>query len=74
MFSNLPYTYGEGQGMIIIQAKMLGSFYVLPMKNLTIFTLEITYVIPYATVSQIAFTYANPQIVKLDGIRGKFFL
>ena len=36
-------------------------------------TLDNSTEIPYATVSQSAFTYAEPQIVTIDGIRGKFF-
>jgi hypothetical protein len=36
-------------------------------------TINNTGTVPYATVSQSAFTYANPQIVTIDGIRGKFY-
>lgn len=75
MFSNLPYdSYGEGSTIDFSTGENVRGIFMLTDQELaddiTINNIE---EVPYATVSQSAFTYANPQIVKLDGIRGKFY-
>lgn len=75
MFTNLPYNpYGEGSEVDYSNGENVrGIFYLSNdeiYEDISIQTIE---GIKHATVSQSAFTYAEPQIVKLDGIRGKFF-
>jgi len=72
MFSNLPYNkssvidYKTGENI-------RGIFMLTNQEQDNDLTINNTPEIPYATVSQNAFTYATPQIVTLDGIKGKFF-
>lgn len=75
MFSNLPDNpYGEGTNVDYSSGENIrGVFYLSDEEILEDISIEEIDGIRYATVSQSAFTYANPQIVKLDGIRGKFF-
>jgi len=75
MFTNLPdNTYGEGTKMDYSTGENIrGVFYLSDEEIYEDISIEETDGIRYATVSQSAFTYAEPQIVKLDGIRGKFF-
>ena len=75
MFTNLPdNTYGEGTKMNYSSGENIrGVFYLSDEEIYEDISIEETDGIRYATVSQSAFTYAEPQIVKLDGIRGKFF-
>ncbi|MDG1040884.1 MAG: T9SS type A sorting domain-containing protein [Polaribacter sp.] len=75
MFSNLPYRkYGEANGIDLSSGKNIRGIFMLTndeqSDDLTINNSE---AVPYATVSQNAFTYAEPQIVTIDGIKGKFF-
>lgn len=75
MFSNLPYNpYGEGSTIDFSTGENIrGVFMLTDLELSDDITINNAGDIPYATVSQSAFTYANPQIVKLDGIRGKFY-
>jgi hypothetical protein len=72
MFSNLPYNqssvidYETGENI-------RGVFMLTNDEQDNDLTINNTTEIPYATVSQSAFVYAEPQIVTIDGIRGKFF-
>ena len=76
MFSNLPgYQYrGEGQVVNSNTGENIRGVFKLTKQQLPN-DLTITKVngINYGTVSQSAFTYAEPQIVTIDGIKGKFF-
>ncbi len=75
MFSNLPYgKYGEGNGLDYETGENIrGVFMLTDLEQDNDLTINTTTEIPYATVSQSAFVYAEPQIVTIDGIRGKFF-
>ncbi len=75
MFSNLPYDpYGEGAKINLQTGENVrGVFYLTSDELYEDITVETIDGLKHATVSQSAFTYADPQIVKLDGIRGKFF-
>ena len=75
MFTNLPYhPYGEGSEVDYTQGdNVRGVFYLSNDEIFEDIAIETVDGIKHATVSQSAFTYAEPQIVKLDGIRGKFF-
>ena len=75
MFSNLPYDpYGEGSIVDFSSGENVRGIFMLTDDEIADdITINNGSEVPYATVSQSAFTYANPQIVKLDGIRGKFF-
>ncbi|PQJ74758.1 T9SS type A sorting domain-containing protein [Polaribacter gangjinensis] len=75
MFSNLPYhKFGEGSTLdYITGTNIRGVFYLSKDEIYEDISIEKKEGIPHATVSQSAFTYAEPQIVKIDGIRGKFF-
>jgi VCBS repeat-containing protein len=76
MFSNLPgYQYrGEGQIVDPESGTNIRGVFKLTKDQLPN-DLIITKIngIDYGTVSQSAFTYAEPQIVTIDGIKGKFF-
>ena len=75
MFANLPYDpYGENNEIDFSTGENVRGVFMLTDDELSDdITINNANNIPYATVSQSAFTYANPQIVKLDGIRGKFY-
>ena len=75
MFSNLPDNpYGEGTKVDYSSGENVrGVFYLSEDEIYEDISIQEIDGIRYATVSQSAFTYAEPQIVKLDGIRGKFF-
>ena len=75
MFSNLPYNkFGEGSTIDYSTGENIrGVFYLSKDEIYEDISIEKKDGIPHATVSQSAFTYAEPQIVKIDGIRGKFF-
>ncbi len=75
MFSNLPYAkYGEGNGLDYETGENIrGVFMLTNLEQDNDLTINNATSVPYATVSQSAFTYAEPQIVTIDGIRGKFF-
>ena len=75
MFSNLPYnSYGEGSTVDYADGENVrGVFYLSNDEIYEDISIENIDGIKHATVSQSAFTYAEPQIVKIDGIRGKFF-
>ena len=75
MFSNLPYDkYGEGKGLDYETGKNIrGIFMLTGLEQDNDLTINNATSVPYATVSQSAFTHAKPQIVTIDGIRGKFF-
>ena len=75
MFSNLPFhKYGEGTTIDYSTGENIkGVFYLSKEQIYEDISIEDKDGIPHATVSQSAFTYAEPQIVKIDGIRGKFF-
>lgn len=75
MFSNLPDNpYGEGTKVDYSSGENVrGVFYLSEDQIYEDISIQEIDGIRYATVSQSAFTYAEPQIVKLDGIRGKFF-
>ena len=75
MFSNLPYNpYGESNGIDLSTGENIRGIFMLTDKEQDDdLTINNTGTVPYATVSQSAFTYANPQIVTIDGIRGKFY-
>ena len=75
MFSNLPYgKYGEGNGLDYETGENIrGIFMLTSLEQDNDLTINNATSVPYATVSQRAFTYAEPQIVTIDGIRGKFF-
>ena len=75
MFSNLPYhKFGEGSTIDYSTGENIrGVFYLSKDEIYEDISIEKKDGIPHATVSQSAFTYAEPQIVKIDGIRGKFF-
>ena len=75
MFSNLPDNpYGEGTKVDYSSGENIrGVFYLSDEQIFEDISIDEIDGIRYATVSQSAFTYAEPQIVKLDGIRGKFF-
>ncbi len=75
MFSNLPYNpYGEGSSIDFETGENVrGVFYLTSDELYEDISVETIDGLKHATVSQSAFTYADPQIVKLDGIRGKFF-
>lgn len=76
MFTNLPgYQYrGEGQVVDPVTGTNIRGVFKLTKDQLPN-DLIITKIngIDYGTVSQSAFTYAEPQIVTIDGIKGKFF-
>ena len=75
MFSNLPYgKYGEGNGLDYETGENIrGVFMLTDLEQDNDLSIDNSNQIPYATVSQSAFVYAEPQIVTIDGIRGKFF-
>ena len=75
MFSNLPYhKFGEGSTIDYSTGENIrGVFYLSKDEIYEDISIEKKDGIAHATVSQSAFTYAEPQIVKIDGIRGKFF-
>ena len=75
MFSNLPYgKFGESSTIDYQTGENIrGVFYLSGDEIFEDIFIEDKDGFPHATVSQSAFTYANPQIVKLDGIRGKFY-
>ena len=75
MFSNLPYnTYGEGNSLDFSSGENVrGVFYLTEDEIYEDISIEDRDGIKHATVSQSAFTYAEPQIVTIDGIRGKFY-
>ena len=75
MFSNLPYDkYGEGSGLDYETGENIrGVFMLTDLEQDNDLSINNATSVPYATVSQSAFTYAEPQIVTIDGIRGKFF-
>ena len=75
MFSNLPYDpYGEGSTVDYSNGENVrGVFYLSSDEIYEDISLETINGVKHATVSQSAFTYAEPQIAKIDGIRGKFF-
>jgi hypothetical protein len=75
MFSNLPYRkYGEGNGLDYETGENIrGVFMLTDLEQDNDLSIDNSNQIPYATVSQSAFVYAEPQIVTIDGIRGKFF-
>ena len=75
MFSNLPYDpYGEGNSIDFAAGENVRGIFMLTDQELNEdITINNSGEVPYATISQSAFTYAEPQIVKLDGIRCKFF-
>ena len=75
MFSNLPYnSYGEGNGINYETGENIrGVFMLTDQEQDNDLSIDNSNQIPYATVSQSAFVYAEPQIVTIDGIRGKFF-
>lgn len=75
MFSNLPYgTYGENIGINYETGENIrGVFMLTNQQQSNDVSINNALDVPYATVSQSAFTYANPQIVTVDGIKGKFF-
>ena len=75
MFSNLPYAkYGDGNGLDYETGENIrGVFMLTDLEQDNDLTINNATSVPYATVSQSAFTYAEPQIVTIDGIRGKFF-
>jgi hypothetical protein len=75
MFANLPDNpYGEGTKVDYSSGENVrGVFYLSEDEIYEDISIQEIDGIRYATVSQSAFTYADPQIVKLDGIRGKFF-
>ena len=75
MFSNLPYgKYGERNGLDYETGKNIrGVFMLTDLEQDNDLSIDNSSQIPYATVSQSAFVYAEPQIVTIDGIRGKFF-
>ena len=75
MFSNLPYNpYGEGSTVDFSNGdNVRGVFYLSNDEIYEDISIDTIDGIKHATVSQSAFTYADPQIVKIDGIRGKFF-
>ena len=75
MFSNLPYgKYGEGNGLDYETGENIrGVFMLTDLEQDNDLSIDNSSQIPYATVSQSAFVYAEPQIVTIDGIRGKFF-
>ena len=75
MFSNLPYnTYGEGNSLDFSSGENVrGVFYLSEDEIYEDISIENRDGIKHATVSQSAFTYAEPQIVTIDGIRGKFY-
>jgi hypothetical protein len=75
MFTNLPYhAYGEGNRVDYSNGENVrGVFYLSNDEIFEDISVETINGIKHATVSQSAFTYAEPQIVTLDGIRGKFF-
>ncbi len=75
MFSNLPYNkFGEGTTIDYETGNNIrGVFYLSKDEIHEDLSIENKNGLPHATVSQSAFTYAEPQIVKIDGIRGKFF-
>jgi len=75
MFSNLPYRkYGESSGLDYETGENIrGIFMLTSLEQDNDLTINNATSVPYATVSQRAFTYAEPQIVTIDGIRGKFF-
>jgi|GEM_PF-574589 hypothetical protein len=75
MFSSLPFNpYGEGQSVNPETAQNIrGVFYLTKEEIFEDVSIEVKNGVKHATVNQNAFTYATPQIVKIDGIRGKFF-
>lgn len=75
MFSNLPYDKYGGTNVINYETgeRIRGVFMLTNKEQNNDLTINNATSIPYATVSQSAFTYAEPQIVTIDGIRGKFF-
>lgn len=75
MFSNLPYLkFGEGSTVDLESGQNIrGVFYLSEDEIFEDISIQNKNGMQYATVSQSAFTYATPQVVKLDGIRGKFF-
>ena len=75
MFSNLPYNkFGENNTLDYSTGENIrGVFYLSEEEIYEDISIEDKDGMPHATVSQSAFTYAEPQIVKIDGIRGKFF-
>jgi hypothetical protein len=75
MFSNLPDNpYGEGTKIDYSSGENVrGVFYLSNDEIFEDISIEEIDGVRHGTVSQSAFTYADPQIVKLDGIRGKFF-
>jgi len=75
--SNLPYgKYGEGNGLDYETGKNMRKVFILNNleqdNNNNNITIHNATSVPYAAVSQSAFTYAEAQIITIDGIRGKF--
>ena len=66
--------FGEGQIVDVEKGVNLKAvFYLTQDEQFRDISIEIKNDIKYVTVSQSAFVYANPQIVTLDGIKGKYF-
>lgn len=75
MFASLPYNpFGEGT-MVDFETgeNVRGVFRLTNDEQDDDLKIEVIDGIKYATVSQSAFTYATPQIVTIDGIKGKFY-
>lgn len=75
MFASLPYSpFGEGVKVDFETGENVrGVFKLTNDKQDDDLKIEVIGGIKYATVSQSAFTYATPQIVTIDGIKGKFY-
>ncbi len=75
MFAALPYLpFGEGAKVDFETGENVrGVFRLTNDEQDDDLKIEIIDGIKYATVSQSAFTYATPQIVTIDGIKGKFY-
>ncbi|MCY4160405.1 MAG: T9SS type A sorting domain-containing protein [Flavobacteriaceae bacterium] len=74
MFSNLYQSFHEKESPNFITGEnVLGVFRLTNKSVDEDLTIELMDGIKYATISREAFTYAEPQIALLDGIRGKFF-
>ena len=66
--------FGEGQTVDFGTGKNVKAiFYLTTNEQYKDITIEERNGIKYITISQAAFTYADPQIVTLDGIKGKYF-
>jgi hypothetical protein len=76
MYSNLPAYQYNGEGQIVdpkTGENIRGVFKLTKDELPNDLTIAKVDGINYGTVSQSAFTYAEPQIVTIDGIKGKFF-